>query len=277
MRQRRARSSPFKISSPYEVRTIISALSEAEVAGDDNKVRTLLALLRDRSRIPAKVLIFAEDLRPGYYGTWTRSSRDIGPRTPFAKDIIAIDYGYDSGEEWAEDEPEDAEDVLEDAEEDDGADEHDSDLDSWLVYDDEVEDPGTPIEEREGSPGFFPPPLPSPQKRKAEIDPKQSKKRKVVVPLVPFTKGPCWENVIGHSDYEPFKPYRIRFFNGKSLFGSPFSSRDWAHALSQIPLSPLIPSLLSRLPLKRQPHSQLVPRRRQRLKTGLSSPYCLPT
>lgn len=193
----------------------MSALSEAEVAGDDTRVRSLIALLRDRSRIPAKVLVFAEDVRPGYFGTWTRASRDIGPRTPFAKDIIAIDYGYDSGEEW-EEEVEDADDVADDAEEEDGgADEHDSDMDSWLVDDDEVEEPGTPIEERGGSPDLFPLNFPSPQKRKAESENKQIKKRKVVIPLVPFTKGPCWESTIGQCEYEPFKPYQIRLFNGE--------------------------------------------------------------
>lgn len=214
MRPQRRRTSPFKISSPYEVRRVMSALSEAEVTGDDMKVRSLIELLRDRSRIPAKVLIFAEDVRPGYFGTWTRPSREIGPRTPFARDIVAIDYGYDSGDDW-EEEVEDADDVAEGVDDDDaGADEHDSDMDSWLVDDDEVDEPGTPLEEREGSPGFFPL---SPPKRKAELDTKQSKKRKVIVPLVSFTKGPCWESTIGQCEYEPFQPYRIHLFNGEDL------------------------------------------------------------
>ena len=60
----------------------MSQLSEAEVAGDDTEVRRLLALLRDRRAVPAKAFSFHEDARPGYFGTFTRSSREIGPRRP---------------------------------------------------------------------------------------------------------------------------------------------------------------------------------------------------
>ena len=196
----------------------MSQLSEAEVMGDTATVRRLHALLCDRTRLPVKVLIFHEDTRPGYFGTFTKSSSTIGPRDPLAKDAVSFDYSYDSGEEWEEEEEGD---VLENDEDEDGAatDEHDSDLDSWLVDDDEVEEPGTPIDERLGSPDFFPPPLP---KRKAKESgtaesKHEEKKRKVVVPLVPFTKGPCWETTIGECTYEPFNEFRIQLFNGSSL------------------------------------------------------------
>lgn len=202
---------------PCSVRNIMTQLNEAEVAGDDSQVRSLLSLLRDRTKIPIKVLIFDEDARPGYFGTWTRNSREVGPRAPFARDVLSLDYAYDSGEEW-EEENGDADDVVEDAEEDEAGDEEDSDLDSWLVDDDDVEDPGTPIDKRESSPDLFldvPMPAPPIAKRKAsEEKPKRSKKRKVVVPLVPFTKGPCWETNIGDCLYEPFAPYRIHLLDG---------------------------------------------------------------
>ncbi|KAI0080560.1 hypothetical protein K474DRAFT_1657705 [Panus rudis PR-1116 ss-1] len=214
--------SGLKTSHPYIVRNIISQLNEAEIAGDDQTVRSLLALLRSRKAIPAKLLIFHTDARPGYFGTWTRPSREVGPRTPFARDVVAIDYTYDSGEEWAE-EDEGGDDVVEDADEDDaGGDDADSDLDSWLVDDDDIEDPGTPIEEREGSPFDNLPPPPKP-KRKADGDnSKGLKRRKVVVPLVPFSKGPCWDENIRKCEYEPFNPYRIHIFNDFPLPIDPF-------------------------------------------------------
>ncbi|KAL6309063.1 hypothetical protein BKA93DRAFT_821888 [Sparassis latifolia] len=216
-------ASHLKTHSPHCVRAIVTQLNEAEVAGDDTRVRTLLAQLRDRTLLPAKVLIFSEDVRPGYFGTWTRASREIGPRAPFARDIVSLDYACDSGEEW-EEEAGDADDVVEDAEEEDAGEEEDSDLDSWLVDDDETE-PGTPIEDREGSPDTLPVDLPQPApKRKArkEDASKQSKKRKVVVPLVPFTKGPCWESTIGQCQYEPFQAYRIELFNDTPYPIDPF-------------------------------------------------------
>lgn len=191
-------------------------LNEAEVAGDESAVRDFLSKLRDRRLIPAKVLIFHEDARPGYFGTWTRNSREVGPRSPFARDVISLDYGVDSGEEWEEEEEGE---VVDGDDDEEGAptEEVDSDLDSWLVDDDDVEDPGTPIDERLGSPDFFPQPLPKRKAKEADAEEptKETKKRKVVVPLVPFVKGPYWEPVISECSYEPFNAYRIHMFNGK--------------------------------------------------------------
>ncbi|TBU32249.1 hypothetical protein BD311DRAFT_714705 [Dichomitus squalens] len=234
--RRRRQPAGFKIYHPLPVRTLMAQLSEAEVAGDDTAVRRLLALLRDRSAIPAKALSFHEDARPGYFGTFTRSSREIGPRTPFARDAVQVDYGYDSGEEWAEEDAGEADDVLDDGGEEEGAeDERDSDLDSWLVDDDEVEEEGTSGGERVGSPG-------SPElellplhgagaKRKTKGEEKDAergervgggKKRRVVVPLVPFCKGPEWETSIGQCAYAPFGAYRIQLFNDTPFPIDPF-------------------------------------------------------
>ncbi|KAI0670574.1 hypothetical protein C8Q78DRAFT_1145923 [Trametes maxima] len=223
----------YKTYWPLSVRGLIGQLTEAEVAGDDTEVRRLLTLLRSRRALPAKVLVFAEDARPGYFGTFTRSSREVGPRSPFARDVVAVDYGYDSGAEWAEEDAGEADDVVEGDGEDEDADaegEDDSDMDGWLVDDDEVEDPGTPIEERPGSPEFEFPPMPQPGKRKKEKERAKegeresgtSKKRRVVVPLVAFAKGPEWEHVLGRCTYEPFKAYRIQLFNDTPFPIDPF-------------------------------------------------------
>ena len=185
--------------------------------GDDVTVRRLLSLLEDREKIPAKVLIFDEDTRPGYFGTFTKSSSTVGPRTPFAKDAVAFDYGYDSGAEWEEEEAGDDLVSLDGSAEDAGSD-VDSEMGDWLVDDDEDAEPGTPLDERGGSPGLPLPPNMSPSngKRKPSEAPdkKKTKKRKVM-PLVPFTKGPCYEDGIGDCAYEAFNEYRIQLFNGK--------------------------------------------------------------
>ncbi|KAI0781133.1 hypothetical protein BD413DRAFT_21920 [Trametes elegans] len=217
----------YKTYWPISVRGLMGQLTEAEVAGDDEEVRRLLSILRSRRALPAKAFVFHEDARPGYFGTFTRSSREVGPRTPFAKDVVAVDYAYDSGEEWAEEDAGEADDVVEgDVEEDDGDEGEDSELDDWLVDDDEVEEPGTPIEERMGSPDFDFPPLQQPGKRKKEKDKAEggtSKKRRVVVPLVPYSKGPEWESVIGRCTYGPFNPYRIQLLNDTPFPIDPFT------------------------------------------------------
>jgi chromatin assembly factor 1 subunit A len=208
----------FKSYSPLAVRTLLAELSDAEISGDTSAVRSLLTTLSDRNLLPAKVFIFSEDIRPGYFGTWTRSSRIIGPRTPLAKDMVALDYGYDSGEEWEEEEKGDADDVIEDGEEEEGGEEDgDSDLDSWLVDDDEIAE--VVEDEREESIELLTP-LPNmlgpavKRKTSDEGGRKLGKKRKVVVPLVPFVKGPLWEENIGQCGYDSFKPYKLQLFNG---------------------------------------------------------------
>ncbi|KAH9934943.1 chromatin assembly factor 1 subunit A-domain-containing protein [Fomitopsis serialis] len=226
--RRRQPRSHLKSYTPCSVRFIMTELTEAEVTGDDDRVRALLAVLRNRRTIPAKVLIFTEDARPGYFGTWTRSSREIGPRAPFGRDVLALDYSYDSAEEWEGEEENGGDDVVEDADDEEvGEGEgEDSDLDDWLVDDDEVEDPGTPVEERrDDSPDLMlvdAPYVPSKRKTTSEAG-KQGKKRKVVIPLVPFTKGPCWESSVGRCSYEPFEPYRIELFNDTSYPIDPFT------------------------------------------------------
>ena len=193
----------------------MSQLSEAEIGQNDDLVRAIVDRLRDRSLFPAKALSFHTDARPGYFGTWTRSSRLIGPRTPFVKDTLVFDYGYDSGEEWEEEPVGDADDVVDGGEEEDGdGDETDSDLESWLVDDDN--EPPISIYDKNS-----PPPLldltvaASTLKRKADDTKKKGgKKRKVVLPLIPFAKGPVWESTIGQCNYDPFNPYRIQLFNG---------------------------------------------------------------
>ncbi len=215
-------SLPTGSCSSDTIRSLMARLSEAEVSGDTAAVRALLSHLQDRTRIPAKVLIFHENERPGYFGTFTRRSRLIKPRRPFARDDVAIDYVYDSGAEWGEEEEGGGDDVLGDSDDERDDDEESDDLDGWLVDGDD-EEVATPVEEREGLDAFPLPPISegSKSKRKAgkgkekETDTEsKTKKRKVVVPLVAFTKGPCWEAEIGECEYEPFNQYRIQLFNG---------------------------------------------------------------
>lgn len=192
------------------VRAILSELAEAEVAGDISTTRSLLNLLENRAAIPAKVLIFHEDTRPGYLGTWTRISSSIRPRQPFARDVVVIDYSYDSSEEWEEETPGEADDIADDNDDDDEGDaEDDSDADSWLVDDNDTEaiapmdqvDTVTLSKRRfEGTAGAS-----------------GSCKKRRVVPLVPFVKGPVWDPAITKTVEEVFTPFRVRFFNGMFL------------------------------------------------------------
>ncbi|KAF8162912.1 hypothetical protein B0H34DRAFT_299811 [Crassisporium funariophilum] len=221
-RSRRKASLQLKTYHPVVVRDLIAQLSEAEIGGNDDLVREILLKLSDRTLLPAKVLIFHEDPRPGYFGTWTRSSQIIGSRTPFAKDTLVFDYAYDSGEEWEEEPAGDADDVVEDGEDEDGGDEDpDSDLDSWLVDDDD--EPEVTIHDKNSPPPIFDFPAPLPKRKAEDADKKAGKKRKVVLPLTPFAKGPSWETTIGQCQYDAFKPYMIQLFNDTPYPINPFT------------------------------------------------------
>ncbi|KIJ17461.1 hypothetical protein PAXINDRAFT_175905 [Paxillus involutus ATCC 200175] len=261
------------------VRDTISRLNDAEIAGDPTQVRYLLSLLNDRSVFPAKVLIFHEDARPGYYGTWTRNCRIVGPRTPLERDILARDYGYDSGEEWEDEGAGDADDVVDDGEEDEpDAEDADSDLDSWLVDDDEGE-AGPPLDPRDLSPSPLELPMPPP-KRKTENSEKQpEKRRKVVVPLVPYAKGPFWESTIGQCEYDPFEGYRIQLFNDSPYPIDPFTfvsvAAEERQDVKADPAFPM-PSLPAKALSNAGPADTLVPATMKRTGTAFTPKTAFP-
>ena len=168
-------------------------------------------LLEDRSVIPAKIFVFHEDARPGYFGTWTRISSAIRPRKPLARDVVAIDYSYDSSEEWEEDSPGEADDVAEEDEDEDELDAgEDSDADSWLVDDGDDDDPETFATMDEVDPAPH-----SKRRLEGTSGAGTSYKRRKVVRLVPLVKGPVWDPAIVKTDI--FTPLRVRFFNGACL------------------------------------------------------------
>ncbi|KAK4511579.1 uncharacterized protein ATC70_012795 [Mucor velutinosus] len=80
-----------------------------------------------------KLLQFKEDVRPAYYGTFTKQSRIVSGRRPFAQDVDQLDYDVDSEAEW---EPEgEGEDIHSGDEDDDdpNTDMIDPEDAGWLV------------------------------------------------------------------------------------------------------------------------------------------------
>ena len=87
----------------------------------------------------------------------------------------------------------------------------DSDADSWLVDDDDGDmEPVALVD------GVDPPPLPKRPLEGTSGTGNAYKKRRVV-PLVPFVKGPVWDPSIIKTVEEVFTPFRVRFFNGMLL------------------------------------------------------------
>eukprot|EP00899_Mesostigma_viride_P002008 jgi/Mesvir1/11808/Mv00165-RA.1 len=72
-----------------------------------------------RARKRMKLLQFSENVRPAYYGTFSKSSKHVTGRKPLGRDP-EMDYDFDSEAEWEEEEPgeslSDAEDMEEEEE-----------------------------------------------------------------------------------------------------------------------------------------------------------------
>ena len=189
------------------------------MAGDVNGAKALISTLSDRKKLPLRWFYFWDNTRPMWVGTWTKTARNVGPRTPFGKED-GVDYEYDSGEDWVEEEEGEE---MEDTETIDGEDEEDDEEDNrdWIVDDDdeelEQEDEGLVLSLDEIGPGVVA--LPSSKgKRKADglhgWSAKSGNKRRKLVPLKPDCKGPFWESKIGHTQVSSWSRYSIRVLNG---------------------------------------------------------------
>jgi len=90
----------------------------------------------ERHPLPCmKLLQFHEDVRPPYFGTYTKTSLFVTGRRPLGL-AAEMDYEYDSEEEW-EPEPDDAVNVemsdVEEEEEEEGAGGEEGEEDGWMV------------------------------------------------------------------------------------------------------------------------------------------------
>jgi hypothetical protein len=95
-----------------------------------------------------KFLCFDEDVRPAYYGTWSKRSSAVTGRRPFGQEE-RFDYDYDSEAEWEEGDEGEGEDVDGDEEKD--KEEEEDDVynydDGWMREDDDY---GSDNEEGDG-------------------------------------------------------------------------------------------------------------------------------
>lgn len=64
------------------------------------------AMYKKIRSLKMKLIQFHEDVRPAYYGTWSKAYNDrncVSGRRPFAKDTQVLNYDYDSEAEWDHD------------------------------------------------------------------------------------------------------------------------------------------------------------------------------
>ena len=113
---------------------------------DDDPWATDQAFAEERTmlfRSKLKFLRFDKDVRPPYYGTWSKKSALVTGRRPFGKDNQHFDYDNDSEAEWEEGDDEIGEELGDnddmDVEKDDFIADENENEDGWLAADDEVD------------------------------------------------------------------------------------------------------------------------------------------
>ncbi|KFM69809.1 Chromatin assembly factor 1 subunit A, partial [Stegodyphus mimosarum] len=99
----------------------------------------------------AKLLQFSENVRPPYWGTWRKKSKNVRPRHPFGEDS-SLDYTVDSDEEWDEGGP--GESLSGTEAEDESEDDYEVDNDffvphGYLSAEEEKEDDGEVVNDPE--------------------------------------------------------------------------------------------------------------------------------
>ncbi|KAF3920194.1 hypothetical protein AA313_de0205565 [Arthrobotrys entomopaga] len=176
--------------------------------------RDYIAILK---KLPRKNLRFAEDVRPGYRGTFTRVPESSGlrkGRNPFQKSLPGVDYDYDSEAEWVEGPDDDGEELKSEMDEEEDIDTADE-MDDFL--DDETEDLA-------------------------------KKGHKLSGPLIPVSTGIVWqyEQAKSNVDMSQFKINLLIADDGAPI--DPFSDSYWQSSSDQTifrnPQQPLSTSTL---------------------------------
>jgi len=200
--------------------TVAEAWTRYQEAEDP---RAVSEQLKNKRKFPWKILAFDQQPRPPYRGTWTKRSLVVGPRTPLAQDP-ALDYSYDSSDDWQDDEGgEDVDDFGETAEADpdEEEDESEGEFDDWL--DDEEDVVAVPMDLDDDII-----PLTGLSSEQSKLPMKVVKKTQVpkkVVKLTPRCDGPFWEEQIGKG-FEGFEGYQLQLLNGWCFIPWPLLTSD---------------------------------------------------
>ncbi|KAH9272068.1 hypothetical protein BASA83_005656 [Batrachochytrium salamandrivorans] len=142
-----------------------------DVDGDQNA---------QRLNRPWKLIGFAENIRPAYFGTWSKVSKHVTGRRPFSTNEPSLDYDVDSEEEWEEDEPGEELKSEDEDEDDEVAPDEDEDENQWLVPHGYLSDDEGVAEETQAHTNTS---------TKTRVDEESAPKRKKLVYLVPVVSG----------------------------------------------------------------------------------------
>ncbi|KAG0273511.1 Chromatin assembly factor 1, subunit A [Linnemannia exigua] len=202
-------------------------LQEDQDAEDVSSVLTW----KDIPALRMRLLQFAENYRPAYYGTWSKRSKNVTGRRILGKDTELVDYDFDSEAEWEEDE--EGEECKTDDDDDDAEElgSEQEEEDDWLVpegylSDDEGLDAGD-----EGGGGST-----------SEMSHKKSKdlRRPTLAHTAPVIVGPVFEITLGEvSTYPALEAYHIEFLGDYGVGMEMYYATETNNSSSLAPILPV--------------------------------------
>lgn len=130
---------PYRRRNGRNIVSVKTLLANAQNNGSTVDPTASDASLRDHlKKITMKTIRFGEDVRPPYYGTFTKRLSYMQTlkicRAPYSRILPQVNYDYDSEGEWEE--PEEGEELGSECE-DDISDDGDDDMDGFLDDDEE--------------------------------------------------------------------------------------------------------------------------------------------
>lgn len=131
---------PYRRRKGRNIMSVKTIVTKAQTRDNTIDLTASSTTLRNQlKKVAMKSLKFAEDVRPPYFGTFTKSITSTQAhkisRDPYARILPEVNYDYDSEAEWEE--PEEGEDLDSEGEED-ASEDGDDDMDGFL--DDEEEE-----------------------------------------------------------------------------------------------------------------------------------------
>ncbi|ORZ05750.1 hypothetical protein BCR41DRAFT_177258 [Lobosporangium transversale] len=207
-----------KLPRHYKSMTVSEAVRSGLLVQDEGNDISYMLTWKDIPSLRMRLLQFAENYRPAYYGTWSRQSKRITGRRFLGKDTELVDYDFDSEAEWEEDE--EGEECKSDDDEEDvedvGSDQDEED--DWLV-------PEGYLSEDEG--------LDAGEEGGAEITSQRKSKevrRPALSQMTPIIVGPIFETVLGECSTHPvLEAYHVEFLGDYNI------GMDMYHAVDSYP------------------------------------------
>lgn len=190
-----------------EKRSLVRKNSPAQVQHEDRDIPD-----QSLPQQKIKLLLFHDNVRPAYFGTFSKVSKVIKGRKPFAEDKEHLDYDFDSDAEWEDvSEGEDLDKSDDEEEEEKDQNDPDNEEEEFVVPDNYLSD-DEGIKEEADIAVASDLPHTKEDKRKKLMELSKMKNPQLVSDVARSITGPVFDVTPEDANYEKLKVYRVISF-----------------------------------------------------------------